>query len=121
MNFGREINLNEIPKDEPVFLLRGTDPLAAETVRYWAERNQQNGGSADLTQLANEHAERMEHWHIHKKPDLQEICVNCHWWNKDTCPEEFRNAHASFGLCNRMQSATQYNSSCNSFNLKHNN
>jgi hypothetical protein len=34
---------NKIPQDEPVFLLRGQDKVAAATVRVWAVLNDEAG------------------------------------------------------------------------------
>ena len=35
---------NKIPEDEPVFLLRAQDIVAAEVVRYWAYLHTARGG-----------------------------------------------------------------------------
>ncbi len=63
----------KIGSDEPVFLLRAQDTSAPETLRFWAEENQRNGGDASLSLLAEEHADRMENWqltHFSKPADL---------------------------------------------------
>lgn len=63
----------KIPKDEPVFLLRGQDISAPETLRNWAIANIRNGGDQELSRLANEHALKMEEWqekHKQKAADL---------------------------------------------------
>lgn len=52
----------KIPQDEPVFLLRGQDISAPETLRYWAVRNATVGGSYKASLMALEWAERMEEW-----------------------------------------------------------
>jgi hypothetical protein len=59
-----------IPRDEPVFLLRGQDKASADTVRFWARRNLELGGDIKISVLAEEQAFRMEHWHIKKVADL---------------------------------------------------
>jgi len=61
---------NLIPADEPVFLVRGQDVLGAETIRYWARRNQEIGGDSILTMKALQHADRMDAWPKKKKADL---------------------------------------------------
>ena len=32
---------NKIPADEPVFIVRAQDPLAADVMRYWAAKHRQ--------------------------------------------------------------------------------
>jgi hypothetical protein len=59
-----------IPDDEPVFLLRGQDQVAAETVRFWADRNDEAGGDPELSRLAREHADAMDRWPTKKPADL---------------------------------------------------
>jgi len=61
---------NLIPEDEPVFLLRGQDIVAATLVRLWAKVNEQEGGSPEASRLAREHADRMDAWPKHKRCDL---------------------------------------------------
>jgi len=58
----------EIPKDEPCFLLRGQDRLAAMTVRYYAKLRAKAGdhkGAKDVLQQA----QRMSDWPVKKMPD----------------------------------------------------
>lgn len=59
-----------IPEDEPVFLLRGQDALAAATVRDWAGRVAYHGGDQKLVDMAREHAKAMDAWPVKKLPDL---------------------------------------------------
>lgn len=60
---------NKIPEDEPVFLLRAQDALAAETVRHWA-RLAELSGCRELALMAREHADKMDQWPRRKRPDL---------------------------------------------------
>jgi len=60
----------KIPKDEPVFLIRGQDKVAGEAVRAWADLNERNGGSGELSKLAREQATRMDAWPKKKPADL---------------------------------------------------
>jgi hypothetical protein len=60
-----------VPKDEPVFLIRGQDKVGAATVRIWAELNDAAGGDPELSRRAREHAERMDRWPKKKIADLQ--------------------------------------------------
>ena len=59
-----------IPKNEPVFLLRAQDLVAADVVRFWAQRNAELGGSAELTKAALQHAAKMDKWPRKKLADL---------------------------------------------------
>jgi hypothetical protein len=59
-----------IPQEEPVFLIRGQDPNGAKLVRKWAEMNLQDGGDSRLSDLAMNHAIKMEAWPTKKKSDL---------------------------------------------------
>ena len=62
--------LNEIPEDEPVFLLRAQDQVAAEVVRYWAYLHKQKGGDDDIAVLAIEQSRLMDKWPKHKAANL---------------------------------------------------
>lgn len=61
-----------IPRDEPVFLLRGQDQFAADTVRYWADRVLLDGEGDidDIQTSARDHADKMDAWPKKKTPDL---------------------------------------------------
>lgn len=62
-----------IPEDEPVFLLRGQDIHAPDTLREYASRVYDRGkGDADAAHEIRMHAEAMEEWqrtHGGKIPD----------------------------------------------------
>jgi hypothetical protein len=49
-----------IPDDEPVFLLRGQDPAAAEVVRFYAEHAADLGADADMIRAVEAWADRMD-------------------------------------------------------------
>lgn len=61
-----------IPKDEPVFLLRAQDVAAAETVRFWADVHEAQGGDENLAKMARDWADEMEQWPEKKLADLPE-------------------------------------------------
>lgn len=62
---------NKIPKDEPVFLLRGQDATAASVVRYWAALNLSRPDcDHKAVELAQKHAEEMDKWPKHKTADV---------------------------------------------------
>ncbi len=62
----------KIPVNEPVFLLRGQDQVAAEVVRIWAVLNRSRGGDSQLSRLAETQASLMDNWCKHKPADLQQ-------------------------------------------------
>ena len=65
------------PPDEPLFLMRGQDELAPDTVRYYAQRVFEEGafGGRDSPEHNNAsvhleaHADAMERWQPRKMPD----------------------------------------------------
>ena len=64
-----------IPDDEPVFLLRGQDMAAPETVEVWALKVESLGASNKIVTAAFEQAARMRIWqlqHGFKVPDMKE-------------------------------------------------
>lgn len=64
-----------IPHDEPVFLIRGQDRCAPDTVRFWAERAERLGAAPDIVNAAIRQADAMENWLAHrvsKIPDLKD-------------------------------------------------
>ncbi len=64
---------NLIPEDEPVFLLRGQDKYAPDTLRAYASSIYDRGkGDAEAMREIYAHADRMEAWqrdHGSKTPD----------------------------------------------------
>jgi len=65
--------LKKIPEDEPVFLLRAQDTLAAETVRFYAFLASSRGAQPLLIKNSMAQADAMEKWHIKKSPDMPEV------------------------------------------------
>ncbi len=61
---------NQIPADEPVFLIRGQDQVGHQTVRAWAHFHRLNGGSDTAYNLAMRHADLMERWPKKKSADV---------------------------------------------------
>lgn len=59
-----------IPADEPVFLLRAQDKIAAQVVRYWAYLHEKNGGDSAHVAAVKEHAAKMDAWPIKKIADI---------------------------------------------------
>lgn len=55
--------------DEPIFVLRAQDRLAAGTVRFWADKAEQNGCNPVKVLEARQLAERMDQWHTSRLPD----------------------------------------------------
>lgn len=59
-----------IAKDEPVFIVRARDPLAAETTRYWGRRAHEEGVAPKMVLITRVHADLMHKWPVHILPDL---------------------------------------------------
>jgi hypothetical protein len=62
-----------IPKDEPVFLLRGQDRIAPAVVRIWAHKAADLGAELRIVNAALEQADAMDDWqhtHSSKVPDM---------------------------------------------------
>ena len=62
---------NLIPEDEPVFLLRAQDMIAADVVRYWCELQTRVGGNPQMVRIAKDHAAKMDLWDKKKVADSQ--------------------------------------------------
>lgn len=54
----------KIPEDEPVFLIRGQDPLAPEAVRDYARRALYHGAKLDLVEACEGQAVAMEQYQV---------------------------------------------------------
>jgi len=71
---GRIVDLEDkIPEDEPVFLLRGQDMAAPQTVEFWADQAEDIGAKKNIIDAAREQALRMRRWqetHGAKAPDM---------------------------------------------------
>ena len=61
---------NEIPADEPVFLIRAQDQVGHLAVRAWAHLHRLNGGSDIAYDIAIKHADLMERWPKKKPADV---------------------------------------------------
>ena len=54
---------NLIPQEEPVFLIRAQDPIAAEVARYWAFKYAQDPRhDPSVVDLVVRHAKKMDEW-----------------------------------------------------------
>ncbi|GAB6842320.1 hypothetical protein HNR00_003529 [Methylorubrum rhodinum] len=62
--------LRVIPKDEPVFLIRGQDVAGGDAVRAWADLAEKVGGAPDILAVARDHAAKMDAWPKKKVPDF---------------------------------------------------
>lgn len=60
---------NKVPRDEPVFILRAQDALAADMVEKWAIHARSVGCDIDKVNEAFAIAEEMRRWHTRKNPD----------------------------------------------------
>ena len=59
-----------IPKDEPVFLIRGKDQVGGAAVRAWAALAEQAGAAPDILEKARNHSYLMDAWPTKQVPDL---------------------------------------------------
>lgn len=59
-----------IPKEEPVFLIRGQDVAGGDAVRAWADLAERQGAAPEILRVAREHAALMDAWPQKKTPDL---------------------------------------------------
>lgn len=64
---------NKIPKDEPVFLLRGQDILAPELLLLWAAKLRLKGGNPRMAEKVEDHAQKMIEWQKTKKVKLPDM------------------------------------------------
>jgi len=62
-------SIARIPDDEPIFILRGQDKLAAAVVRFWADRAEQAGVRSGKVMGARDCADAMDAWPVKKLPD----------------------------------------------------
>ena len=63
------VSLMKAEDDEPIFVLRAQDVLAAGVVRAWAEQAARAGCGDAKVHEAREIADAMERWPIRKVPD----------------------------------------------------
>jgi hypothetical protein len=61
--------LGKAADDEPVFILRAQDALAAELVELWAIRARSAGCPVDKVREAQDLADQMMRWPVRKNPD----------------------------------------------------
>lgn len=61
--------LGKAADDEPVFILRAQDMLAADAVDWWANHARLNDVHCDKVREATELADQMRAWPKQKKPD----------------------------------------------------
>lgn len=61
--------LNRAGDEEPIFVLRAKDPLAARIVREWAARAVLSGKHDDRAIEANRFANAMDAWRAKNFPD----------------------------------------------------
>lgn len=64
---------NLIPADEPVFLIRAQDDIAAEVVSIWAALHEMKHGPSEISKMVKDHALQMAAWPQKKAADLPTI------------------------------------------------
>lgn len=61
--------LRLVPREEPVFLIRGQDAVGAAAVRAWISLAEQVGAAPEILEKARAQAELMDAWPRKKTPD----------------------------------------------------
>jgi len=63
----------KIPADEPVFLLRGQDVLAPDTLRYWADKLRHKYRNHHMAKMVEDHADAMVEWQKTHKVSIPDL------------------------------------------------
>ena len=69
-NLQKKIASGELPADEPIFVLRARDALAAQMVEQWVGLAMMAGCPKEKTEEARQHLERMKAWPVRQMPGL---------------------------------------------------
>ena len=64
---------NIIPENEPVFILRGQDKHAAQTLRYYAYQVFADDGDLDIVRAVLDGVKLVEAWPKKKSPDMPKV------------------------------------------------
>jgi len=64
---------NLIPVDEPVFILRGQDKHAAQTLRYYAYQVFADDGDLNIVKAVLDGAKLVDAWPKKKAPDMPAV------------------------------------------------
>jgi len=59
-----------IPDDEPVFLIRGQDPAAADAVRAYIKLAEASGAEDALVVGCQNHIKLIEQWHVEHADEI---------------------------------------------------
>ncbi len=60
----QRIQEQDIPEEEPIFLVRAQDAVSGNTLRAWADLNDDAGGDAVVSGKIRQHAVLMDDWAI---------------------------------------------------------
>jgi hypothetical protein len=71
-----KIARGNLPADEPLFVLRGQDADAADTVRFWASRTSQCGTPREKCDEARALAKQMDAWPVKQTAGRPETRVD---------------------------------------------
>ena len=72
-----------IKEDEPVFLLRAKDKLSVETVRFWANRLKESGGSIEDANSILEFADTMATWQLTNETKIPDTPDGQRWSERE--------------------------------------
>lgn len=76
----KDYDINKIPDDEPVFLLRGSDPHAAKTIDAWLDLHRSGDLEHDKRNSICDHADAMRDYYAKQdrcQHDVDEGCGCC--------------------------------------------
>ena len=72
-----------IAEDEPVFLLRGKDKLAVETIRFWANLLKERGGSIEDANSVLQFADDMKAWQLANETKVPDTPDGKRWTERE--------------------------------------
>lgn len=72
-DYDQTVKLSTLQPGEPIFILRGSDKLASDTVRAWAGLAHRENVPAEAVEMALQQADRMDAWPGKKVPDGPEL------------------------------------------------
>lgn len=90
-------------EDEPLFVLRAQDILAARLVREWADRAEKGGTKPEVIAEARACAAEMELWKFHKWPGTSVVRHQSASATEVPCCPGFMEGGAHDEWCHKMQ------------------
>lgn len=75
-DYDETVKLSSLDAGEPIFVIRGRDAVAGDTVRAWADLAHRAGAPAEALELALQQADRLDAWPVKKAPDGPDLAEN---------------------------------------------